>query len=835
MLERLRGPLSAEKSFHYALHATFAHWADEVAAPGQVPDELLAVVQNTLDTAGTQIGMQFLSNILEQQVTHSEMFQALITVGMERLGRIRNGDVTSATLNDFLSTVARAGDTKPCSVLDPACGYGGTLLAVDPNQQLTLIGIELDEDTAAIAEMRLLLNGHTNYEIRRGDSLRQNLDSRWDLVVSQPPFLPFVPRDSVSASFNDVFGSKPSVDGAAIWLRLISDSLTSTGRGVVVLPVTALRRNSGEVMTNLMRNDAVEALISIPAGLIPGTNVSALVVVLSSEKHSSRTGRFLVCNAADLAPLGQQPEVSSGQIVSSWLSSSELPACEEWQAKVIDSETYVSTELKSPHEVLPVPPAQQQTRAEPSSRGLSELQLGGFKSIDATTIVPLRPLTLIYGKNSAGKSSLIQSLLLLGQSVAENAFTASGEIVNLGSFQGLQHGHDSNRTLSIGVTWASSPEIDSPKAIPDPRSLRSQRFCFTTASTQAAGSPSSVSIGLGAEVFTLTHDRSSPESLSLSAEDVARLVALAYSEGSTYPPRNTSRNQGSRVARKFRQLGIDEIPLQRSSLAAGELEPKFSSEFDYRSSTSRTHKGLEHAALKRAAEHLGSVSDELANLLARLVYLGPLRETPKRFSQRQPGSLTRDMPFFLLDNDAERQAVSDWLKRLGAPYELEVVNPIIPEYRETVGEVATVALKDTRSGISVTPVDVGFGISQVLPILTELSARTNSIILIEQPEIHLHPAMQAELGDLLIESTRASGRGNQVIAETHSETLILRVQKRIREGLLAHSEVLVMYVDQDAEGKGRIDELRLDPDGNFIDSWPGGFFDEQFDELFGDL
>ena len=74
------------------------------------------------------------------------------------------------------------------------------------------------------------------------------------------------------------------------------------------------------------------------------------------------------------------------------------------------------------------------------------------------------------------------------------------------------------------------------------------------------------------------------------------------------------------------------------------------------------------------------------------------------------------------------------------------------------------------------------------------------MICVEQPETHLHPRLQARLADLFIEATQEGGRGNQMIVETHSEHLMLRIQRRIREGSLNPSQVSVVYIDQDTEG-----------------------------------
>lgn len=107
------------------------------------------------------------------------------------------------------------------------------------------------------------------------------------------------------------------------------------------------------------------------------------------------------------------------------------------------------------------------------------------------------------------------------------------------------------------------------------------------------------------------------------------------------------------------------------------------------------------------------------------------------------------------------------------------------------------------------------------------------MILVEQPETHLHPRLQARLADLFIDSTSVAGRGNQLIVETHSEHVLLRVQRRIREGSLTSDDVAVIYVDQDESGVATVQRLRLDGDGDFLDEWPSGFFDDRLDELLG--
>ena len=150
------------------------------------------------------------------------------------------------------------------------------------------------------------------------------------------------------------------------------------------------------------------------------------------------------------------------------------------------------------------------------------------------------------------------------------------------------------------------------------------------------------------------------------------------------------------------------------------------------------------------------------------------------------------------------------------------------------------SMVDRRTNTIVSHRDVGVGISQVLPVLVYAFAHKERLIAIEQPEIHLHPQLQAELGDVFIQSALGENK-NTLILETHSEHLILRILRRIRETSdgtiedkrysIKAEDVQVLYVQPSPTGS-IIHKLEITRDGEFTTKWPEGFFAERAKELF---
>lgn len=157
-----------------------------------------------------------------------------------------------------------------------------------------------------------------------------------------------------------------------------------------------------------------------------------------------------------------------------------------------------------------------------------------------------------------------------------------------------------------------------------------------------------------------------------------------------------------------------------------------------------------------------------------------------------------------------------------------------------VDTVQDLILEDLRTKTEVSHRDVGIGISQVLPVLVQSFAAKERLVAIEQPEIHLHPALQADLADVFIDSALGGGK-NHFLIETHSEHLLLRIMRRMRETAknrlpegkppVRPEDVMVLYVEP-VGTKSIVREMPLNEHGELVKAWPGGFFEEGLREVF---
>jgi len=757
------------------------------------------------------------------------VFEELLTIRLSRIGRAGTTHSTEATVARLMSTLAGRGQR----ILDPACGLGTSLLLSAKLPRTRIVGFEIDQRIAMTAEARFEL-ASIDARIIASDWFMSE-EGTWDAICMEPPFSMQLSQPQMDA--NPALAGRSVGRSDLVWVHRAVDSLSENGSAAVLLPARTLFASSDKASRQeLLDRGLIEAIVALPSGASLGTGIETALWVLRGTRSPRHEGQVLLLNGAQLFVGSdddrEAEEARLSDEVLKWRVNPDYrPEPGSWRSGLVSADVLRAAPTMSPRDHLATPPTTTELRPTAPVRLLSELRLEGFKAVDSAIVVPLRPLTLVYGKNSAGKSSLIQSLLLMRQSISSPTLVTRGESFDLGSFRGLVHRHATSRPIRIGLTFGSSPAIDSPLVVPDPSLVRGLDLSFEQ-SLSGAARATLARITIGDEYFDFRRDHQDDLDFQLAVDDALTLVRLAASDGFAYPNRKASDNAHARLKRAFKRINATAVNLPARGSVPGDVAVVDFQLVD----SALTRQGIEESDLKLGTHAAASATHELEALLGRTIHLGPLRQPPQRVSVRQDANrLETDLPFYLLDNKSERDALSKWIQRLGMNYDLDVLSLASAPGAHVLGDIASIVLTNEQTGVTLSTADVGFGISQVLPILVELSTRRDSVILIEQPEIHLHPAMQSELADLIIESTDEAGRGNQVIAETHSEHLMLRIQRRIREGQLDANQVSVIYVDQDDQGAAYATQLRLDDNGEFVDEWPNGFFSERFDEVFSGL
>lgn len=234
----------------------------------------------------------------------------------------------------------------------------------------------------------------------------------------------------------------------------------------------------------------------------------------------------------------------------------------------------------------------------------------------------------------------------------------------------------------------------------------------------------------------------------------------------------------------------------------------------------------------------------LRSLLGGLHYLGPYRVHPVRIHARsgaQPvdvglgGEAIVDAILSSLQrHDTIKSSstsrpmtidkyISLWLRRLGLAHNFRVT--ALSRGRRWF----EVKLRKSRGSPEVLLADMGFGVSQLLPVLVLcFYVQHGSTLVLEQPDIHLHPSAQTILADVLIDAWEK--RGVQILFESHSEHLLRRLQRRIAEQRITKEDISLFFCSSEPDGSSRISHLELDQFGN-IANWPKDFFGDQFGEI----
>lgn len=568
---------------------------------------------------------------------------------------------------------------------------------------------------------------------------------------------------------------------------------------------------------------------------------------------------------------------------------------------------------------------------------LTRIEIENFKGIGTRQSLDLKPITLLFGPNSAGKSTVLQALHyareILERQNANPDQTIAGGLIGFGGFANVIHNHDLSRTLTIKLVL----ELRDPQGnehlplnsgtflnAPDLENLRIRYFVGENSDLLENAVVQEVGVALeikwsallnGAYVASVTTEMDRERIASIvSSPDEGRaqitnfnfnhrlLAEIAYDEEEAYLQALASSDNKSGVGDPyFSPLGSEVWELSRElankdyietsefrigvSTVSGALPP-----LDERLKLSLRDPDASIAELEEDTPRvyaLAELLDELLvgplriakDFLGAMTYIGPLREIPSRsfrpqISPREERWAQGLAAWDLLYSDKKGrllQEVNDWLndeERLRTNYRivnaeyLEIpvssrfdqlfrreitaddLGELQEEYRKLTARTEIV-LRDTMKGVDVAPSDVGVGISQMIPVVVACLRDRDGILAVEQPELHIHPAIQVGMGDLFIHAVRPSehsfGSGKALLVETHSEHIMLRLLRRIRETSdgelppgaleLSASDLSVIYVEN-TEDEVIFRPLRVDNDGDFKDRWPNGFFEERAEELF---
>jgi predicted ATPase len=450
---------------------------------------------------------------------------------------------------------------------------------------------------------------------------------------------------------------------------------------------------------------------------------------------------------------------------------------------------------------------------------LTKMRLENFKSWRELDL-DLSNITILFGTNSSGKSSVLQSLLLLKQTAMGfdrkqpiNLGGGAQDYVDFGSYRDLVFEHSEEKHVCTKLEWATDAQIP---VSGDRRAIPLNKLAYTVQWEYHLPSGNVVIRRLGYDIISPSDER----------------ISLHLG-------RQPQDNQDKSIVYALEKPSNVEIsPLSKDVERFSFGEP-FRVESCYAIAPNLSLSGSDFSDL-----HSNQFSEQFEILVGQMNYLGPLRGYPQRFyawrgaTPKEIGPRGENTIEALLASEHEKRVrfyptlvssllepVAHWLKEMQLAHEFRI-EPADDKLRlyET-----KVRIKPEKVESSI--VDAGFGIAQVLPVITLLfSAPEDSIILLEHPELHLHPCAQSNLADLLLEV--AEKRNLQLIVESHSEHLLRRLQRRIAEAenKFATPETIKLYFCELENGESKLRPVGIDKYGQ-IANWPKDFFGD----ISGDL
>jgi len=460
---------------------------------------------------------------------------------------------------------------------------------------------------------------------------------------------------------------------------------------------------------------------------------------------------------------------------------------------------------------------------------LSRLRIRNFKSWVDTDEMRLAPITILFGANNSGKSSITQLLLMLNQTADSPDYDQvlhlgdERSLVELGTFPEMIHGHDVKRVLSWEMAWKHPKSNDSALKDVFPRKVaKSMLFSGKELEYSAQIKWREAKKGRCRIMVEDMGYRFGGRRFGMrpAGEGNDEEYVLEVTNGSCEKPKT--------VQSRGKPLKI--------------LPPSKCFGFPYQ----------DDAYIQHLSPHLRDVNSILDfglnfKMFFEVFYhLGPLRDPPKRHytwygtkprDVGQRGEKTIDS--ILASNDAAKryspkersksntieELIAHWLKkfRLGDSFRVRSVDP------EGQGNLYQVCLRSDSKAVEVPITDAGDGVSQVIPVIALCyNAPDYSTVVLEHPELHLHPSAQEDLADMLIDAVKR--KNIQLIVESHSEHMFLRLQRRIAEAEKLTSDDVSLFFCRNDGTNSKLDPLNMDEYG-MISNWPKEFFGDDFREI----
>lgn len=427
------------------------------------------------------------------------------------------------------------------------------------------------------------------------------------------------------------------------------------------------------------------------------------------------------------------------------------------------------------------------------------IRIKNFRSVADTGHLGLTDLNVLIGPNNSGKSSILYALMLLKMTLSEKDIrsvlvTCTPEL-DLGSYLDLIRGGNTNLSLMTDFT------LDR-KAV-DKQVLFEDR--------KAAIKPKHYA---GCQVeFCYDLGQNKVEVKSFFGRDISRRRILSV--------KKTNEN-GLEIKGLSRRL------LEHAAIGFANFIPVVWPTGPRPKDNNIAREILNwHYDSKRMAIDLSSVFGDLK-------YIAPIRERIPRYGimgtmpYSELGPSGQNLMRVLSTSEAlelRRNSVLNELNYwLGSKFKL--LRNIHVENVDVGGTIKTLVGDEPKGAKHINLASMGFGISQLVPVIVHVVLLPESgCLLVEQPEIHLHPTAQADLADLFIANIK---RNRQFIVETHSEHFVLRLRRRIAEGRIRPEKVKIIFVEK-VRGRTTVKQSTLKSDGHF-EEWPKGFFEDGYRE-----